>query len=88
MMMSNDHVLHHTDCKSPQLLLSLYSYMSSQDKGLWMTNQSQPSSQKYHCTDLPDSTGIASPMPMRWLGSKSSDNYMLDHSHDGLLDLF
>ena len=63
MMMSNDGVLHHTDCKSPQLLLSLYSYMSSQDEGLWMTNQSQPSSQKYHGTDLPDSTGITSPVP-------------------------
>ena len=34
MMMSNDHILHHTDCKSPQLLLSLYSCMSSQDKAL------------------------------------------------------
>ena len=33
--------------KSPKIILSLYAYISSQDIGLWTTNQSQPSSQKY-----------------------------------------
>ena len=35
-----------TAYKSPQLILSLYPYISSQDLGLWKTNQSQPTSQK------------------------------------------
>ena len=35
-----------TAYKSPQLILSLYPYISSQDLGLWKTNQSQPTFQK------------------------------------------
>ena len=36
-----------TAYKSPQLILSLYSYISSQDKGLLIISQSQPGSQRY-----------------------------------------
>ena len=40
-------------------LFSLFSYISSQYIGLRITNQSQPSSQKYHCTGILDLAGIA-----------------------------
>ena len=42
-----------------QLLLAIYSYISSQDIGLCITIQSQSSSQKYHCTDILDLAGVA-----------------------------
>ena len=48
-----------TASKSPQLILSLYSYISSTDIGLELISQSQASSQKYRCTDILVATGIA-----------------------------
>ena len=58
-------VIWSTAYKSPQLILSLHSYINSPDIGLEVISQSQPSSQKYYCTDILDATGIVASQPMK-----------------------
>ena len=43
---------------------TLYTHIYSQDIGLWITNQSQPSSKRYHCSNILNLAGIATFQPI------------------------